>query len=133
MKLGICLRAVKQVPVTMNEMLLRGCTLRNTGHILGLVVYTGDDSRIQMNAAKTSNKVGEQSATQMPPIRSSALKSSAWFLLSVAAATRVTEYEIRKYEIRNTKIRSILLGGPKNTLRIRFGNFGLGSLLQEGI
>lgn len=43
----------------MNEMLLRGCTLRNTGHVLGLVVYTGDDSRIQMNAAKTPNKVGE--------------------------------------------------------------------------
>ena len=64
MKLGVCLCAVKQVPVTMNEMLLRGCTLRNTGHILGLVVYTGDDSRIQMNAAKTSNKVGKQWAAE---------------------------------------------------------------------
>ena len=48
----------RQMPVTVNEMLLRGCTLRNTGHILGLVVYTGVDSRIQMNAAKTPNKVG---------------------------------------------------------------------------
>ena len=51
--------AGRQIPVTVNEMLLRGCTLRNTGHILGLVVYTGVDSRIQMNAAKTPNKVGE--------------------------------------------------------------------------
>lgn len=51
--------AGRQIPVTMNEMLLRGCTLKNTGHILGLVVYTGGDSRIQRNAAKTPNKVGE--------------------------------------------------------------------------
>ena len=55
----------RQVPVTVNEMLLRGCTLRNTGHILGLVVYTGVDSRIQMNAAKTPNKVGKNTITHL--------------------------------------------------------------------
>ena len=42
----------------MNEMLLRGCMLKNSRYILGLVVYTGPESRIQMNAAKTPNKVG---------------------------------------------------------------------------
>lgn len=42
----------------MNEMLLRGCMLKNSGAILGLVVYTGRESRIQMNAARTPNKVG---------------------------------------------------------------------------
>jgi len=46
------------VPVTMNEMLLRGCMLKNSGHIVGLVVYTGKETRIQMNAAKTPLKVG---------------------------------------------------------------------------
>ena len=46
------------LPVTMNEMLLRGCMLKNSRYILGLVVYTGPESRIQMNAAKTPNKVG---------------------------------------------------------------------------
>ncbi len=49
----------KAIPATINEMLLRGCMLKNTGHILGLVVYTGKESRIQMNAAKTPLKVGE--------------------------------------------------------------------------
>lgn len=48
----------KAVPVTMNEMLLRGCTLKNTGHILGLAVYTGNETRIQKNSAKTPNKIG---------------------------------------------------------------------------
>ena len=42
----------------MNEMLLRGCMLKNSNYVLGLVVYTGRESRIQMNAAKTPNKVG---------------------------------------------------------------------------
>ena len=49
----------KAVPVTMNEMLLRGCTLKNTGYILGLAVYTGNETRIQKNSAKTPNKIGQ--------------------------------------------------------------------------
>lgn len=47
-----------EVAVTMNEMLLRGCTLKNSGEIVGLVVYTGKHSRIQMNATKTPLKIG---------------------------------------------------------------------------
>jgi len=47
------------VPVTINEMLLRGCTLKNSGHVLGLVVYTGAETRIQQNAAETPLKYGE--------------------------------------------------------------------------
>ena len=42
----------------MNEMLLRGCMLKNSGYVMGLVVYTGRETRIQMNAAKTPLKVG---------------------------------------------------------------------------
>lgn len=50
--------AQRSMPVTMNEMLLRGCTLKNTGHVLGLVVYTGEETRIQMNSAETPLKYG---------------------------------------------------------------------------
>jgi magnesium-transporting ATPase (P-type) len=46
------------VAVTMNEILLRGCTLKNSGFIVGLVVYTGPESRIQMNAAEPPRKQG---------------------------------------------------------------------------
>jgi hypothetical protein len=49
------------VPLTTHELLLRECMLKNSGFILGVVVYTGRESRIQMNSAKTPNKVG------MPP------------------------------------------------------------------
>lgn len=50
----------------MNEMLLRGCMLKNSNYVLGLVVYTGRESRIQMNAAKTPNKVGVPSNISCP-------------------------------------------------------------------
>jgi magnesium-transporting ATPase (P-type) len=47
-----------EVAVTMNEMLLRGCTLKNSTEIVGLVVYTGKETRIQMNSTKTPSKIG---------------------------------------------------------------------------
>lgn len=49
---------VAAVPVDMNGMLLRGTTLKNSGRIAGLVVYTGPESRIQMNAAPPPRKRG---------------------------------------------------------------------------
>lgn len=48
-----------EVAVTMNEMLLRGCTLKNSNEIVGLVVYTGKETRIQMNSTKTPLKIGK--------------------------------------------------------------------------
>ena len=35
--------------VTINELLLRGCALRNTAWVIGLVVYTGPDTKIMLN------------------------------------------------------------------------------------
>lgn len=47
-----------EMSVTMNEMLLRGCTLKNSHEIVGLVVYTGKETRIQKNSTKTPLKIG---------------------------------------------------------------------------
>ena len=44
--------------MTMNEVLLRGCTIKNSGNVHGVVVYTGPESRIQMNAARPPKKTG---------------------------------------------------------------------------
>jgi magnesium-transporting ATPase (P-type) len=46
------------VPITMNEMLLRGCMLKNSGFVLGMVVYTGKETRIQMNNRSCPFKLG---------------------------------------------------------------------------
>jgi phospholipid-translocating ATPase len=47
---------LKQEAITINEMLLRGCSLRNTKWIIGLVVFTGADTKIMMNGGDTPSK-----------------------------------------------------------------------------
>ncbi|KAF8176378.1 hypothetical protein K438DRAFT_1770578 [Mycena galopus ATCC 62051] len=43
-------------PVSINEMLLRGCALRNTAWVVGLVVFTGADTKIMLNGGATPSK-----------------------------------------------------------------------------
>jgi hypothetical protein len=42
--------------VTINELLLRDCTVRNTSWIIGLVVLTGPDTKIYLNDGQTPSK-----------------------------------------------------------------------------
>ncbi|KAF9524901.1 phospholipid-transporting ATPase 1 [Crepidotus variabilis] len=46
----------RQEPVTINELLLRGCSVRNTAWIIGLVVFTGADTKIMLNGGETPSK-----------------------------------------------------------------------------
>jgi phospholipid-translocating ATPase len=46
----------KQEPVTINEFLLRGCAVRNTSWIIGLVVFTGADTKIMLNGGDAPSK-----------------------------------------------------------------------------
>jgi phospholipid-translocating ATPase len=46
----------KQEPVTINEFLLRGCAVRNTSWIIGLVVFTGSDTKIMLNGGDAPTK-----------------------------------------------------------------------------
>lgn len=43
-------------PITINNMLLRGCSLRNTEWILGVVVFTGVETKIMLNSGETPTK-----------------------------------------------------------------------------
>jgi phospholipid-translocating ATPase len=56
-KLNAAVRVGKETfPVDMQTMLLRGTMLRNTEWIIGIVLYTGEDTRIVMNAGGTPSK-----------------------------------------------------------------------------
>ncbi|KAL4948416.1 hypothetical protein BDW69DRAFT_92684 [Aspergillus filifer] len=43
-------------PVTINNLLLRGCSLRNTEWVLGVVVFTGVETKIMLNSGETPSK-----------------------------------------------------------------------------
>ncbi|SCU90430.1 LADA_0F04016g1_1 [Lachancea dasiensis] len=47
---------LKNEPVNINNMLLRGCSLRNTKWAMCLVVFTGEDSKIILNSGVTPTK-----------------------------------------------------------------------------
>ncbi len=47
----------KAINCNIKNMLLRGCSLRNTDHAIGLVVYVGFDSKVMKNAKKSPKKV----------------------------------------------------------------------------
>jgi phospholipid-translocating ATPase len=43
-------------PISINNLLLRGCQLRNTEWVLGVVVFTGEESKIMLNSGITPSK-----------------------------------------------------------------------------
>jgi phospholipid-translocating ATPase len=47
---------INKVPLNMVNLLMRGCVVRNTDWIVGMVVATGEDTKIQQNAGETPSK-----------------------------------------------------------------------------
>lgn len=47
---------IKSEPATINNLLLRGCSLRNTEWVIGVVVFTGTETKIMLNAGATPTK-----------------------------------------------------------------------------
>ena len=43
-------------PIGINNLLLRGCSVRNTEWVLGIVVFTGEESKIMLNSGITPSK-----------------------------------------------------------------------------
>lgn len=43
-------------PISINNLLLRGCTVRNTEWVLGVVVFTGEETKIMLNSGITPSK-----------------------------------------------------------------------------
>jgi len=43
-------------PITINNLLLRGCSIQNTDWVLGVVIFTGQDTKIMLNSGITPSK-----------------------------------------------------------------------------
>jgi len=62
---------IKSEPVSIENLLLRGCNLKNTDWVIGAVVFTGEETKIMMNSGITPSK------------RSRIAKSLNWNVLSL--------------------------------------------------
>ncbi|KAI7891370.1 uncharacterized protein EV154DRAFT_420486 [Mucor mucedo] len=56
----------KTEAVTYNNLLLRGCVLRNTRWVIGIIVYTGDETKIMLNSGKTPSKRSKMAKSTNP-------------------------------------------------------------------
>jgi|Transcript_41484 magnesium-transporting ATPase (P-type) len=48
-----------QVPLNNDNIALRGMSLRNVEEVLGLIIYTGHETKIQMNTTKAAYKISK--------------------------------------------------------------------------
>ena len=45
------------IPLGQAQLLLRGCTLKNTEHVYGVVIYTGHETKVMMNSKEAGQKM----------------------------------------------------------------------------
>lgn len=50
---------IKQIPLTVKNFLFKGAKMRNTDWILGIVAYTGRDTKIQINSSVSTSKLSK--------------------------------------------------------------------------
>lgn len=58
----------KTEAVTYNNILLRGCVLRNTKWVVGMVMFTGNESKIMLNTGKTPSKRSKMAKATNPHV-----------------------------------------------------------------
>lgn len=71
------------LPVTLDEVLLRGCRLKNTNWIIGCVLYTGPDTKLMLNTGVTPSKRSRIERQMNPQI---VLSFVLLFVICVACA-----------------------------------------------
>lgn len=60
------------MPLEIDQLLLRGSSLRNTNYVYGLAIYTGHDTKVMMNSTTSRTKFSKVE-----------LKSNEYIILSI--------------------------------------------------
>ncbi|KAJ1508225.1 hypothetical protein HMI55_000457 [Coelomomyces lativittatus] len=65
---GVLFTSTSKTFLTMASLLLRGCTLRNTSWVIGIVMYTGEDTKLVLNSGSTPSKLTQIDARLNPHV-----------------------------------------------------------------
>lgn len=71
----------KTEAITSNSTLLRGCVVRNTSWVIGLVLFTGNETKIMLNSGKTPSKRSKIEKQTNPYVNSKKKKKHVFFIL----------------------------------------------------
>nr|CAG8444524.1 7873_t:CDS:10 [Entrophospora candida] len=75
-------------PINLNSILLRGCVLKNTEWVIGLVVFTGTDTKLSLNSGETPSKRSRIEKKMNPQVIAN-LSILALMCVFCAIATRI--------------------------------------------
>ena len=81
-----------KIPLGINNLLLRGCILKNTEWVLGIIVYSGNDTKITMNSGVTPFK---RSQLEWKMNRFVLWNLVLLFILCVITTAAYSSFEIR--------------------------------------
>ncbi|CAO3582705.1 unnamed protein product [Absidia cylindrospora] len=88
----------KTEAVTSNNVLLRGCVLRNTDWVIGLVLFTGNETKIMLNSGKTPSKRSKmEKATNPHVIANFILLFVLCLICSIAASVFYSSHSSSTY------------------------------------
>ncbi|KAI3654342.1 hypothetical protein MP228_001061 [Amoeboaphelidium protococcarum] len=79
--------SIKRIPIDINGVLLRGTVLRNTNWAVGVVVFTGDDTKQMLNSGKTPSKRSKVEKIMNPHVAFNLFFMLALCLVCAAAYT----------------------------------------------
>lgn len=79
------------VPINQEGLLLRGCMIRNTEYAIGVVVYTGSDTKIMMNSGVTPSKRTRIERQVNPQI---ILNFGLLFIICLSCAVVQTQFSV---------------------------------------
>ncbi|WFD42980.1 P-type phospholipid transporter [Malassezia psittaci] len=79
-------------PVTLNQVLLRGCSVRNTDWVIGVVAMTGLDSKIVLNSGDTPSK-----RSKMEYIMNDMVYINLFIIAVIAVVCAIADAQLEKH------------------------------------